>query len=641
MIAQSLFNLLTAYLMNRFPVMFIWLLCTVHAHASDVLILSNAQVNGISLSDNYITILEDTTAAFSITEVIAADSAQQFKQASYNFNIHPASVYWIKFTVKNEGDVFTQYVIENYYAHAKEFSVFYQEHGKLFQQKTGEYVTYKNRNFSHKNLVLDLPAPQAGNERTFYLKVYSGLYVNFNFVINNQHSFTHYSTTEYFFLGIYYGIILLLILYNIILFFTIRARLYILYIFYLLSGMLISINEDKLGYQYLWPEQPELNPLLSFHVAPVLLVFCFIVYASNFLELYKRIKSLFFLVWASFAFYIAVFILNFYFPLLLAIRILTPLPFLMVFISTIIIYSKGYKSARFFILGAGLILTSIILIQLRALAIIMGSIFTVYIFNYSLIIESIILSIALSDRISIIRKEKEAAQASVLKELKEKEQLQIEVNKQLKEKQEMQQRINQELEIKVTERTRELSSRSEELEIANVKLQSLIEQTNRMNIKLDLDNWELKKNVRHELVQRITGQEVSIDIFKTVFKDDITCLRFLDELKWSNGFVCTKCQYTKYKEVEHTYVRKCSRCSHPESVTANTFLHGIKFSITHALYLIYLIHTRKGDVKLEHISEIAGISIVSASKFRAKVMEKTLLLEKKQKIVTWEEIILN
>jgi hypothetical protein len=600
----------------------------------------NENAKGISLSDNYLALFEDTTAHLSIHTIIAQGSAEKFKPVTHNFNIHPASAYWIKFTIKNEGDVFTQYVIENYYSHTKDFSIFYIENGKFFHQTTGEYITYAHRNFQHKNLVLDLPIPEIGKERTYYIKIVSDLYVNFNFVINSQHSFTHYSTNEYFLLGIYYGIILLLILYNIILFFTIRAKLYILYIFYLLSGMLISLNEDKLGYQYLWPEHPELNPLLSFHIAPLLLVFCFILYASNFLELYKRIKLLFILVWTSFAIYVSILILNFYFPLLIVMRVITPLPFLMVFISTIIIYLKGYKSARFFILGAGLILTSIILIQLRALAIIMGSIFTVYIFNYSLIIESIILSIALSDRIGIIRKEKAAAQISVLKELEEKEKLQIEVNKQLHEKQQLQQKINQELEIKVSERTKELSTRSEELEIANVKLQSLIEQTNKMNIKLDLDNWELKKNVRHELVQRITGQEVSIDMFKTVFKDDITCLRFLDELKWSEGFICTKCQYTKYKESD-SFVRKCSKCSHPESVTANTLLHGIKFSITQALYMIYLIHARRGDIKLEALTDISGISIVSASKFRAKVIEKMLLLEKKNKNVTWEQIILN
>jgi two-component system, sensor histidine kinase LadS len=618
-----------------------WFLCTLHTHAADVLELSNEHAKGISLSDNYLSVFEDSTGTRSINTIIANDSAATFNAATYNYNIRPTSTYWIKFTVRNAGDPFTQYVIENYYAHTKEFSIYYIENGKLFQQTTGEYVTYAHRNFQHKNLVLDLPVPDIGNERTYYIKIVSDLYVNFNFVINSQHSFAQYSTNEYLLLGIYYGIILLLILYNIILFFTIRAKLYILYIFYLLSGMLISLNEDKLGYQYLWPEHPELNPFLSFHVAPLLLVFCFILYASNFLELYKRAKHLFILVWASFAVYIGVFILNFYFPLLIAIRVITPLPFLIVFIATIVIYLKGYTSARFFILGSGLILSSIVLIQLRALAIIMGSIFTVYLFNYSLIIEAIILSIALSDRIGIIRKEKEVAQLSALKELEEKEQLQAEVNQQLFEKQQLQQKINVELEIKVTERTKELSSRSEELEIANIKLQSLIEQTNNMNIKLDLDNWELKKNVRHELVQRITGQEVSIDMFKTVFKDDITCFRFLDELKWNEGFVCTKCHYTKCKEADNSFVRKCSKCSHPESVTTNTLLHGIKFSITQALYMMYLIHARKGDVKLEVLADISGISIVSASKFRAKVVEKMMQLNKKHKTTTWEQIILN
>jgi hypothetical protein len=217
--------------------------------------------------------------------------------------------------------------------------------------------------------------------------------------------------------------------------------------------------------------------------------------------------------------------------------------------------------------------------------------------------------------------------------------LQEVVNRQLKETQALQEKVNKELEQKVKERTKELQSKKEELEVSNTKLQSLIDQANKMNIRLDLDNWELKKNVQQGLLQQITGQEVSLEVFESIFKDNFTCYKFLDEMKWVQGYECRKCHNTKFKELDRDFTRKCSKCSYPESVTSHTILHGIKFEINKALYIIYLIHKRKGKLKLEEISSIAKISTASCSRFKNKIMDQMELLEKKKGSVNWEEII--
>ncbi len=234
----------------------------------------------------------------------------------------------------------------------------------------------------------------------------------------------------------------------------------------------------------------------------------------------------------------------------------------------------------------------------------------------------------------------------MIRELEENKKLQNLVNIQYQEKQELQEKVNRELETKVTQRTQEVNKKKEELELkskelehSNAKLQALIEQANTMNIKLDIDNWELKKNVQQELLQRITGDEVSFEVFKSVFKDDKTGLRFLEEIKWAQGYSCKKCGYDKFKDPDNSMMRKCSRCGYPESVTSGTLLHGIKFPVNSALYLVYLIHKRKGKIRLEEIAEISNVSTVSASKFKNKIIDKMNVLEKNKKHATWEEII--
>lgn len=466
------------------------------------------------------------------------------------------------------------------------------------------------------------------------------MYVNFNFVLSNQHSFVKYSVFEYFLLGIYYGILLLLIIYNVLLYLNIRSKIYIFYILYLISGIFISLNEDGFGHQFIWPEYNNLNQIFSFYITTPLFVFAFLLYSTSFLELKSKLKLYYVLSWASYLVCFTVFIVNIYFPIIYVLRLVVPIPFLLIAIAAITQYYKGYKPARFFIIGSMLIFISIVFIQLRSLAIIMGSIFTVYIFNFSLIVESVFLSIALADKIRIFRVEKELLEKVALEEAKKNESLQIELNKELSEKQKIQESINKELEIKVDNRTLELKLKAIELETVNGKLQSLIEQTNKMNLKLDVDNWELKKNVKNELFHRIKGQELDASSFKSIFKDEVACFRFLDELKWHNGFNCSKCGNKTSKDIDHTFVRKCVKCNFPESATAGTILHSVKFALNDALYITYLIHIKNGDVRLETIADNANISVVSASKFRAKVLEKLNSLHAKHKHFTWEDVVL-
>ena len=76
-----------------------------------------------------------------------------------------------------------------------------------------------------------------------------------------------------------------------------------------------------------------------------------------------------------------------------------------------------------------------------------------------------------------------------------------------------------------------------------------------------------------------------------------------------------------------------SKYNHPKSVTSGTILRSIKFELNEALYLVYLIHLKNGDVRLESIASSAKISIVSASKFRVKLMVKIKTLQKNKQTV--------
>lgn len=619
------------------------LLACCRGWASDTLVLGADMFEEYTLGGSYLEILEDSSKKLRIEDVLENENKFVLNQNAYAYNYNYRSAYWVKFSLKNLSGKEIHYVLESYSPNTESIQLYYKdETGTLQRRETGALIKEFKQEYKHKNLVLDLAVPAQGKSRTFYVRVFSEHHSGFDYKIKSAFHFSWYSNNEYYLLGIYYGTLLIMALYNLIIFFTLKVRLHLYYVFYILSGILSTLTEDKLGYHYLWPNQLFLNDLLTYYVAPVALLLTFMLYSVKFLELRTTYPVFFRVSMALTILYLILFLFSILitplnFDLL---RFFYVLPFLSVFCVSVYALFRGYKAARLFVAGVSILLLSVVLIQLRADHYIVPTAFTVYFLNYSLIAESLILSFALSDRIKIMSKEREVARQKVLEELEANKKLQAMVNQQLQEKQVLQEKINKELEEKVNERTQTLKEKMSELEIANARLEDLIEQANKMNIRLDLDNWELKKNVQQGLIHRITGAEVSFEIFKEVFKDEQTCLRFLDELKWHGGFVCKKCGNNRHKEIDKNFTRKCTKCSYPESVTAHTLLHGLKFPVQQCLYLIYLIHKRKGKIRLEEISEIGGISIPSSSKFKAKIQEQIEKIEKRKGGITnWEEII--
>lgn len=416
--------------------------------------------------------------------------------------------------------------------------------------------------------------------------------------------------------------------YNILIFFSGKESVYLYYVLYVASSAVLTMTDDGLGFQFLWPNHPTLGRPIGYTIAPIALMVFFIFYASSFLNLKKQFYSL----WKILYFITGSYLIYFAFSIFFfgeALPIIYTIPFIAAFVIACFCFYKGYRASRFFIIGYSFILISIILIQLRAQHIIEGNIFTVYSLNIGLIFEVVIFSFALTDRIKFIKNEQKNAQQIIIESLQ--------INKSLQEK------VNRELEEKVKERTIELSTKNKELEEVNLKLFTLNETINKINAGLDYDNWYLKKDIKSDLQARILEEEVGFEEFQKIFPDDLSCMKFLSERKWGDFFRCKKCGNLKYTESLDKTKRKCTVCGFVESSTAYTLYHGVRFPLTIAFYLTYLFFKKETGRNLSDLSEMLSIRRNTCGKFRAKVVESKLeftRLNKNTAINSWEDLII-
>ncbi len=621
----------------------IFLLCVVglpavHAQKSTPLILSDESEHFILGPEN-LEILEDPTGKLEIEDVTKPNMDKNFKVVNNGGRTldiqNLGSSYWLRFKIHDRNNDKRRWVLENMDPHIDEFDFYLYDNdsSKYIRYKAGYMRDFSERTFQHKNFIFDLPV-NVHEGKYFYVRANSHNHNPFLFKVQTFNYYSSYSLNEYYFLGIFYGIMVIMALYNLLLYFTVKERIYIYYSVYVISCILISLAEDGLGFHYLWSKAPALNLVFGDFKAIIFMV-SLMFYSMAFLELKKRNyqewKLINYVTFGYVIYYVLVFFLvedkQLSGVLRSAFKIV---PFILIYYSAIKAYRNGYKSARYFILGYSFVFVSIVFLIFRETGILHWyDIFSVYSFNFGLVFETVILSLALGDRIKLIKQDREKAQDRIIEQLHE--------NEKLKDK------VNRELEEKVNERTVELNEKNEELQEAYQKLQDQAEQINQMNLMLDLDNRKLQSDVKEISKARVMSKEVNFEEFNKIYPNKEACLKFLAELKWANGYECKKCKHKKHCRGKSMHSRRCTRCRYDESATAYTIFHRLKFPITKAFYMVFLIFESKDKVTSSELSQILDLRQSTCWNFSKKIKTAMDVAKKNngnKPIQSWGEIVL-
>ena len=575
----------------------------------------------------FLEIFEDEGKKLTIHEVTNLANSANFKKNSsaYPYAENPNSAYWIRVWVLNESSPDKKWIFEVLSLHTQNLQIFFPDGKEGFQQyQTGQDFGFGKRAYRVKNFIFDLPDIR-GKVYPVYIRVESKTGVSFEYKIRTQQAFTVYTTSEYYYLGLYYGILIFLIIYTLLLFFSSGEKAYLFYIFYILSCILISLEGDGLGFQFLWPENPSLNVLASSFWLPFIFLISFIYYAKYFTGLKQNFPVLNDWISASTVFYFLFEISGFLPEIFVSYFYMFPL--ILVYSTAIIGYLQGATANRYFIIGQTFLLLSILITRSSWFGFIESNLFTVYSFNYGVLLEVVLFSYAFIDKYNLVKKEREVAQEGII--------LQLEENKKLQTK------VNRELEEKVTERTLQLKEESQKLSEVNQKLELLMKEVNSMNSRLDYDNWQLNKKVSEETKARILAKDISFDEFRKIFPNEISCLKFLEELKWKKDYTCKKCGNTKYIQIQKLLSRRCSKCSYIESVTSSTLFHSLKFPIHKAFYIVYHSSFSELNLTIDELSDILELRRNTCWNFKKRVMERMERASKngKPKQNKWELLI--
>lgn len=545
--------------------------------------------------------LEDPKGTLQFDQISGPDSSKfkdSWSSTPQNYNI--GSVYWYRIRIKHPSSTQKKWILEFFDQTIDDITAYLPTvNGGYESEHFGALNKFGNRTYHHKNFEINLNI-YPDKELTYYFRVKSHQTADIIIVLRSVGWFIQYALDEYLLFGVFYGMILVFAFYNLLMFIAVRQRQYLYYILYNLSVGFYELCNDGVGFEYIWPNSPIWN-----QYAYGFALCCVSVFALMFTDKLLFVKNnapwLHKVIRAVISIRIVFFFLCFFVDKQwFNYKFIEFIPLCIAFFTGIYIFIRGYRPARFFVLGYSFLFAGFIIKLLAAFGQINFGTVGYYSLSICFIFEMVFFAFALSDQVRVLKKSKDNAQREMIRQLREKEKLKESINIRLEK--EVQERT-----AEVIEKVRIIEQQNEDLNHANEVLQQQAEEIMRMNELLENDNRVLQNDFEKVSRDRIMSTEVDFEEFSRIYPDADSCYRLLAELKWKQGYKCHKCGNDHSFSGRTPYSRKCTKCSHEESVTAFTLLHNIRIPITKGFYLIFLVYSSNGKISSHKLAEILAI----------------------------------
>ena len=317
--------------------------------------------------------------------------------------------YWFHVQVSNQGNPEDKWLLTQEYALSDRIDVYatYAD-GRTVHAAGGDHLPFDQRNirYRHPNFWLDLPQGQTVD---LLVRVQSESSMQVPLRLYAPAAFIEQSRDAQFAIGLYYGILLALFIYNLVLWLTLRDPGYFWYLFHISAFGLVLFTLNGLGFEYLWPR----SAWLADHMVPLSICLALIgmqQFARIFLELKQRWR---------FGDRVALAIISFFVLLGIAAtqmpyRSVVPVASAAVFpcigwilVETIVVLRRGYKPARLFLLAWFLFLLGTGMFAAIAFNLLPKNFVTEYGVQIGSALEMLLLSIALGYRYAALRNENE------------------------------------------------------------------------------------------------------------------------------------------------------------------------------------------------------------------------------------------
>lgn len=334
---------------------------------------------------------------------------------------YSASTWWLKLTLANPTAKEQPRLLEVGYAALDYVDIFVLDNGVpdngalQVQFQLGDKLPYPARPVDHRFFIAPITW-QPGQTLDIYLRVRTSGSVQVPLTLWSYKRFHSVDYVASMLEGIYFGGMGTIALYNLLIFFVLRDRNYLFYVCFMLSTVMTLAAQSGLAFRFLWPQATHWNDL-----AIVFFTAATGAFASAFTLRFLRVdhlsrwlgRVLRGMVGLSGLLMLLVFVVPYH---LIAVAILLNI-MVTITVSVIVgLYAllRGEPSAQIYMVAWSFLLVGATVVTLSRLGMLPINVFTEYSTQLGSLLEAILLSLALADRINTERKLRFSAQSEAL-----------------------------------------------------------------------------------------------------------------------------------------------------------------------------------------------------------------------------------
>ena len=464
------------------------LLSSLELLAGDTLTLKSASKEEVYELSPYVEGIEETENINTLEEALKVNEFIAVQKLSPKADKH-----WLKFTLQNPRQQLLPLKLAITFTDSIEF--YYPINESIYQKsESGELFPISKRAVPLGEIIMfNLSIPPESTQ-TFYIRLKGKRSISKDFrgaTFNTIRLYTPSAFEKRFekpriYQAIFYGAILIMLFYNVVIFISLRDKSYLYYTFYITLFLIFLAANSGYLLELVFPNAPYFDLPIRMLSAPILVSF-YLLFGQTYLKLkeyspkWDKVFSILQIVLVVVAFFM---LIGFWkYGRIITILVTVP-SFLLLLFSAFKTYQKGYSPALYLIIANVLVILGGIVFALpRLIGASIENPFTQYSLQGAFVIELALFSIGLADRINL-------AQRQLNEEKLEKERLQ---RQQEQERQALIEQKNKELEQKVIERTAEVVKQKEKTEKANKHLTDSIQYAKRIQEAVITDVDKIQK----------------------------------------------------------------------------------------------------------------------------------------------------
>ncbi len=392
-----------------------WLLSGT-SHANNV----NALRADQSVLTPVIDYFEDTAGDMTLATLLARESTLDWQRTQYEslnkgYNQNP---FWIRLQMTNRDAQPVQKMLEIAYPQLDHVTFYLLDQSRIVSEvHTGDAWPFFERPIDSPNFVFPLEVPGQATQ-TLYIRLQTTGTMSAPMALWSPNAFFIHTGKIEQIHAIYYGILTVVIIFNLFVFVALRESTYLYYSLSTLGYLILLAVLRGKTFQVFWPTLPELHRLTMLMSIPFVLLFS-VLFARSFLNLKKsspKMDKLFQLISVLACVSMpGTLVLPYQYSVQTSVLLAIPTCSLLLIIGPIE-WAKGNRPARFYSMAWAMLTFGATIAAMNKAGLLPNNVITEYGIQFGSAMEAILLCIALAERIYEEREGKLKAQAETIRE---------------------------------------------------------------------------------------------------------------------------------------------------------------------------------------------------------------------------------